>query len=90
MSQEHTEAICASECGSFYFVEIRANQRSIGGHFDKGNVCHDATTFIAKCVAHQDNVTNQMTSAAFLANLLLFSFSKAPSDVADDDKSQVY
>ena len=42
--------VLESECGPFYFVEIRATKRSIGAYFDRGNVHHDAMEFIVECV----------------------------------------
>ena len=54
-----------SEFGSFYFDMIRANQRSIGGYVDKGNVHHDAMEIMA------DDPMTQMMSAVCLANLSL-------------------
>ena len=42
-----------SEFRPFYFDQVRANQQSVSGYFDKGNVCHDATAFIVTLLADQ-------------------------------------
>ena len=62
-----------SEFGSSCFDKVRANKRSIGGYFDKGNVHHDAMAFFVDFVANQTTLSNDVRSFShtFFSRLVL-------------------
>ena len=72
----------------FILIKIRANKRPIGGHFDKGNVHHDAMEFFVHVAANQTTLRIKWHPRLFSQTVLLLSCTKAPSNVSGDDTNR--